>query len=98
VTGPASVSQPELAELASELAGVEIVYQPISVEERVAAMIAAGLSPTVAEIYASFDIGVARGTFDVVSTVVADLTGAPPTSVADFVAEHRDEILAIARR
>lgn len=93
ITGPELVTHAELARLAGELAGRPIAYVPVTADALQAGMLAAGVPAGFAEILASFDVAVARGKLAVVSNAVAELTGRPPTSVAAFLAAHRDALL-----
>jgi NAD(P)H dehydrogenase (quinone) len=47
----------------------------------------------VAEAYATFDVAIAQGEFDAVSSAVEDLTGRRPQSIAEFLSAHRDAVL-----
>lgn len=88
VTGPAAISQAELASIASQVLGKEISYVPVPLEALIQGMVSAGLPEAVAKIYASFDEGASIGLSADVSTTVQDLTGRQPVSVADFLAAH----------
>ncbi len=94
ITGPAVVTQAELAQIVSAITNRPVTYVPVTPAAIVAGMVAAGLPQPVAEVYASFDIGTAQGTLAVVSSAVADLTGKAPQSVRDYLAAHRETLLA----
>jgi NAD(P)H dehydrogenase (quinone) len=96
ITGPAVVTYAELAEILSAIAERPITYVPIEPEAMVAGMVSAGLPEPVARMLVSFDSAVAQGALAVASSAVADLTGSPPQSVADFLRAHRDVLLAPA--
>src|SRR5215207_8812169 len=85
ITGPASITQAELAEITSAVAGRPMAYVPLPADAIVAGMVAAGLPQPVAEVYVTFGIGAADGTLGVVSSAVADLTGKAPQSVHDYL-------------
>ena len=93
ITGPAAVSQTDIAALASELSGREIRYAPLDVETLVGYMTGAGMPRPVAEAYATFDVATAQGEFAAVSSAVEDLTGRKPQSVAEFLTAHRDALV-----
>ena len=93
ITGPAIITQADLARIASAITGRPVAYVPVSHDMIVAGMVAAGLPQPVAEMYASFDIGIAQGTLAVASSAVADLTGKPPQSVHDYLAANREALL-----
>lgn len=93
ITGPESVSQYELAAITSKITGREISYVPLELEVVIQNMVAGGLPRPVAEGFASFDAAIAQGKLSDVSTTVEDLTRHKPTSVASFLAAHRDILL-----
>lgn len=94
ITGPAVVTLAELAAITGEITGRKIKHVAIDAASLKAGMVAAGLPDFVAEIYASFDSGIAQGKLAVASKAVLDLTGRAPTSVAEFLSAHRDALLA----
>jgi NAD(P)H dehydrogenase (quinone) len=97
ITGPAVVTQSEIATITGEITGRTIAHVAIDAASLKAGMVAAGLPEPVAEIYASFDTGIARGTLAVASTAVRDLTGRAPTSVTEFLRANRAALLAAPR-
>lgn len=94
ITGPAAVTQRELAQIASDLTGRPITYVPISRAALEEGMQKAGLPAPLASVFASFDEGAAQGAFDVVTSAVQDLTGKPAEDVRSFLARHKDALLA----
>jgi NAD(P)H dehydrogenase (quinone) len=86
-TGPASVSQAQLADAASRAMGVPIRYQPLDREASAAGLAAAGLPPFLVDVLGRFQQAGREGAFDLVSGDIARLTGTPPKSATDFVAE-----------
>jgi NAD(P)H dehydrogenase (quinone) len=90
ITGPAAVSQYEVAAIAGEITGQEISYVPLELDTLIQNMVDSGLPRPVAEGYASFDSAINQGKFGTVSSTVEDLTGRKPISVADFLVAHRD--------
>ncbi|AUX45236.1 NmrA family transcriptional regulator [Sorangium cellulosum] len=88
ITGPATVSQGDIARIASELTGKPIVYVPIPREALEQGMRQAGLPAAMATLFASFDEGIARGTLDVATSAVEELTGEPAEDVQRFLARH----------
>ena len=93
VTGPELVTQAEVARIASEVTGRPVEYVNVTVEEKTAGLVAAGLPPAVAKIYSSFDVAIAKGTLAVVAKTVENLTGRAPKRLADFLREHRAALL-----
>lgn len=58
--------------------------------------VAAGVPAPFAQLLASFGRAVREGYLDVTTPFAAELGGRAPTSVADFLAAHRAELLAAA--
>lgn len=85
VTGPEALSQAELAQIATQIAGKPITYVPLELEQLIQGMVGAGLPRAIAEILASIDTATAQGQFNVVSPAVEELTGSKPTSVREFL-------------
>ncbi|MBI3203035.1 MAG: SDR family oxidoreductase [Myxococcales bacterium] len=99
LTGPAVVTYAELAQLASELCGMRVAYVPMEPDAMTNAMVTQGGMPeAVAQLWVSFDVGMARGYFGPASTAFRELTGNPPTSVAEFLSAHRDALVAAAAK
>lgn len=90
VTGPAVVSHAELARLATEVTGRRVTYVPVDPGNLRRGLLTAGVPPAVVDSLVSFDVAIARGIFAVVTSVVRDLTGTPPESVAQFLYRHRE--------
>jgi NAD(P)H dehydrogenase (quinone) len=96
ITGPEALSQTDIAAIASEISGREIIYVPLELEVVIQNMEAAGLPRPIAETYASFDTAVKQGRFEAVTNVIEELSGHKPTRMADFLAAHRDVLVASA--
>lgn len=73
----------ELAAAASELTGREVAYTPVSSEEHVAALEAAGLDAGTAGFVAGIDDGIRRGVLANADGTLARLIGRPTTSLVD---------------
>lgn len=93
VTGPAALTSVEVAAIAAEVAGRPVVHLSVAPEALVAGMVEHGVPRAVAELYASFDVAIARGELAAVTGAVGELTGRPPRSVRDFLVEHRAALL-----
>jgi NAD(P)H dehydrogenase (quinone) len=90
LTGPAAVTQAEIAAILSEVTGVRIAYQPLTDDEFVAGLVEhTGLPEPAARGYATFGEAARGGWLREVSDAVARVAGREPTSVADFLAAHR---------
>lgn len=94
ITGPQALSQAEVAAIASRLSGQAVTYVAIPHSALVDGMVGAGLPRPVAEIYASFDAGIAAGVLDVALGALQQLTGQAPMGLEDFLAVHREAILS----
>lgn len=94
VTGPAVVTQAELAAVLSELAGRPVTHVNVTPEQLQAQMVSHGMPAALAAVYVSFDRAVAAGTLAVASDAVERLTGRRPTSVAAFLGAHRAALTA----
>lgn len=94
VTGPAAVTQVELAAIASELTGRPVVHVSVSPDDLRKGFLGAGLPPVVADALVDFDIAASRGYHAIVAPTVAELTGQEPTPVRDFLSTHVAALLA----
>ncbi len=89
VTGPDSLSGPDIARLLGEVGGRAVEHQSIPLTALVDGMVQHGLPRPVAEIYASFDAGIAAGELSAVSDTVERLTGKKPESLGDFLRRNK---------
>lgn len=96
LTGPESLSQTDVARIASEVSGKPVTYIPLTQEQLIQGMVAAGLPQFLAELLSTFDVGTAKGELDIVTNDFEALTGRKPTSVADFLTAHRETLLQAA--
>ena len=96
ITGPAPVTQDEVAAIASELAGKPVEHIALSAEDLVKGMVAAGMPANVAELFVDLDVSAARGYQAIVTPAVKDLTGREPTSVREFLTANREALLKAA--
>ena len=94
ITGPALVSQAELAKLASQISGKEIPYLPVPAAGMKGGLEAAGLPLFVVDMLVTFDQSCELGQLAVVSGAVKDLSGKAPQGVAEFLAENKAALLA----
>jgi NAD(P)H dehydrogenase (quinone) len=94
ITGPRVVTQAELAAIVSELCGRPVTYQALDAEASRRGLAQAGLPEPIAALLVSFERSGAGGQLAVASDAVSRLTGAPPVSVRDFLAQHRAALLS----
>lgn len=85
VTGPDSLSGPDIARLIAEVGGRPVEHQSIPLSALVDGMVQHGLPRPIAELYASFDAGIAAGELQAVSDTVQRLAGKKPESLGAFL-------------
>jgi NAD(P)H dehydrogenase (quinone) len=96
VTGPALVSQAELAAALSAASGTPVELVAVDDEAYTAGLVAAGVPEPMARVYAGFGTAIRQGLLETQTDVVQRLTGRAPTSVEEFLAANRDALLAAA--
>jgi NAD(P)H dehydrogenase (quinone) len=89
ITGPAAITQAELAAILSQISGRSVEYVPLTPEQLKAGMVANGLPAPIADLLVSFDVGAKQGRLAVVSGAVRELAGRAPQSVIEFLTAHR---------
>lgn len=95
LTGPASVSMPEVAAELSDQLGREIKYQRRTPDEHRDVLIRMGLSEMAADIALGLDYLFKQSVQAETTTTVAELTGHSPRSVASWL---RDNIAAFKKK
>jgi NAD(P)H dehydrogenase (quinone) len=93
VTGSEALTASAIAALVTEITGRRVQHVSVEPKELVAGMTAHGLPQALAEVYASFDIGIARGDLATVTDTVSRLTGRAPERLRDFLARKRGALL-----
>jgi NAD(P)H dehydrogenase (quinone) len=94
ITGPEVITYTELARITSEISGRPISYVSVSTDAMQNILVGAGLPPFYAEALVSFQTATAQGFLGLTTNTVAELTGAAPQSVQDFLLAHREALLA----
>ncbi len=94
VTGPEVVTYADLAKLTSQLTGRPVSYVAVDPEALRTRAVEGGMPRPVADLWVSFDVGMAQGLFAPASGSVADLTGHEPTSVREFLNLRRAALMA----
>jgi NAD(P)H dehydrogenase (quinone) len=89
VTGPEALGSAQIAELVSQLSGRKIEHVSIPLSALIDGMAEHGLPRPIAEIYASFDAGIAANELDLVSNHVERFSGQKPQSFADFLRANK---------
>jgi NAD(P)H dehydrogenase (quinone) len=93
ISGPQSLSQAEVAAVASKVTNQPLNYVPIEHDALIDGMVGAGLPRPVAEIYASLDAAIAQGKFDVLTNTVQELSSQNPIALSELLATHKDALL-----
>lgn len=94
ITGPATLTQGDIAAILSEIAGKDIPYIPISTDDLVQAMVGAGLPEFMAKVFASFDEAMAKDYLSVATGDLEKLTGQAGQSARDFLIANKAALLA----
>jgi NAD(P)H dehydrogenase (quinone) len=89
ITGPAALTQRELASIVSELTGRRVDYHPLEPAVAVRERVAAGLPEPIAELLVSFERSGRAGQLAAVSPAVLELTSTAPSSVREFLTAQR---------
>jgi NAD(P)H dehydrogenase (quinone) len=84
-TGPASISQQEVAAIIAKASGKRIAFAEMTAEQQRRGLEAAGLPPSVVDAIAGFQATLRAGAFDLVTGDVARLSGKAAESTADFI-------------
>ncbi len=96
VSGPAPVTQDEVAALVSALAGKTVTHVAVPAEGLRQGLLGAGLPDFYADVLVGFDVDAAEGFHATTTPVVEQLAGRAPTSVADFLKANAAAIKAMA--
>ncbi len=89
LTGPALVSYADVAAVLTQLLNRAVTYRPLRFEEDQAAMVAAGVPESVAQMNAQAFSLIADGDAEWLSDDVAALLGRPARSFQQFATDHR---------
>ncbi len=88
VTGPAAVTQAELAALFGKLTGKAVTHVEVPPEGLRQGLLQAGLPPALAKALVEFDVAASQGYHALVTPTVERLTGSKPVAVEEFLAKH----------
>jgi NAD(P)H dehydrogenase (quinone) len=89
VSGPAAVTQDEVAALFAQLSGKPVTHHDLPADALRQGLLAAGLPPFMAGVLVDFDVSASEGQHAIVTDVVETLTGKAPTSVAAFLEANK---------
>jgi len=94
VTGPAAISQEELASLASKLTGKPLRHVAVARADHAKLLEAAKLPPFLIDALLNFNEQGAHGYHEVAAPTVQALAGKPPTSVQEFLTANKGALTA----
>lgn len=89
LTGPEALTTAAIASAASSVAGKPITVVPVTDDQLLDGIVAAGLPAAIAPIIASFDRNTRLGLFDIVTDAVEALTGTAPTPLNAFLGTNK---------
>ena len=89
ITGPAALSYADAAGMISAATGRVVRHRNVSTDEMAARFTEMGLPPDYAAFLAGLDEKIRHGAENRVTTTVAEVTGRPARSFADFADTHR---------
>lgn len=89
VTGPAPLTQIEIASLLAEVSGKPVQRVALTGEQLKAGMLAHGLPEGVADLMVQFDLDAANGYHAIATDVVAQFSGRAPQTVESFLTQNR---------
>ena len=88
VTGPAAVTQDELAALLSEVTGKAIAHVEVPPQGLAEGLSHAGLPPHMVKVVVDFDVEAAQGYHALVTPTVERLAGTRPVTLREFLSQH----------
>jgi len=92
LTGREAVTGSDLAAILTGLSGRDVRFQPLTDEIIEAGMARGGLSPEAITMALGFGRAAREGYLGVVTDTVETYLGRPPTSVAEYLARHREAL------
>ncbi len=94
VTGPAPVTQDQVAALLSELSGKPVAHVDLDAQALASGLAAAGLPPFVIDMLAAFDAQTADGYHEVVTDAAERIGGRAPQALRSFLEANRAALTA----
>ena len=92
LTGPDSLSYPEVAAILSDVLGEPVRHVDLTTEQLAAHLAENGHSSEFAAALAALDERIRAGGQDLVTTTVREITGREPTSLYRFLSDHAARI------
>jgi NAD(P)H dehydrogenase (quinone) len=93
ITGPAAITQSDLAAMATELTGRQIAHVSVEPSALRDGLLKSGLPPLLVGGLVDFDVAAAEGRHAIITPAVKALTGREPTPLGDFLAANRAALL-----
>jgi NAD(P)H dehydrogenase (quinone) len=94
LTGPELLTTRQIAAIIADVFGKKIEVVPVSDEQLLAGLVAAGVPRPFAELGVAFDANTRAGKIDIRSDAVAKLTGKPPASLRDVLTANKSALAA----
>ena len=94
LTGPELLTTRQIAAIVANVFGKTVEVVPVSDEQLLAGMIAAGVPKVFAELGVAFDANTRAGKIDLISDAVLKLTGKPPKALRDVLAANQSALTA----
>ena len=88
VTGPAAVTQDELAALLGEVTGQPVAHVEVPPPGLTEGLSHAGLPPYLVKVLVNFDVAASQGYHSLVTPTVERLTGTAPQGLREFLHKH----------
>jgi NAD(P)H dehydrogenase (quinone) len=93
ITGPQAVTDADIADALTQATGRRVVHRPTSDREHAQALIDQGIPEPFAHAWSASGIAKRNGWLDITTHAVERLTGRPATSIADYFATHRAQLI-----
>jgi NAD(P)H dehydrogenase (quinone) len=94
ITGPELLTTRQIAAIVAAVFAKPVEVVPVSDEQLLAGLVAAGVPKPFAELGVAFDANTRAGKIDLISDAVAKLTGKPPTPLRDVLAANKGALAA----
>ncbi len=94
LTGPELLTTRQIAAIITDVFGKRIEVVPVSDDQLLAGLVAAGVPKPFAELGVAFDANTRAGKVDIHSDAVAKLTGKPPMTLRDVLAANKSALAA----
>lgn len=94
ITGPELLTTRQISAIVAQVFAKPVEVVPVSDEQLLAGMIAAGVPKVFAELGVAFDANTRAGKVDLISDAVVKLTGRPPAPLRDVLAANKSALAA----